>query len=362
MNFELSKSSTRIHKTLASDFARQLDLELSYEPTDLSGFVNSYSGTIHKQLGARAVSVWSHDAVNQRLIHVTTCGLQHPYRRRVLHTARALCGEAVEKKRPIIKRLRESGAGGRHDTHESDSVSYGLQWMISVPILNVSNSNQVLYLTNLLFGEEPNIAVEDLLDCADIFASRHEAVLHESCYRKSNLLQIELAKRAVEGCYSELSRALADSIESCIATDAVGIFLTNKSDVLTLDAFGRAGLRHLARHNTFVLGTAEGALKSNRERIVVNDIDGSASHPVSLIAVPIRNLMGRAVGAIVCLKNVEDDGPVAFTYDDATYIEVLGQVFAPYHELMTSENQRLEALSRLGHELKGPISGNPRGT
>jgi signal transduction histidine kinase len=98
---------------------------------------------------------------------------------------------------------------------------------------------------------------------------------------------------------------------------------------------------------------ADETASGNREKIFLPQNKGALE--CSLVSVPIRDFGGRSVGAMVCLRQLEKR--MAFTFDDITAIEALGVVFATFYELLSSEEHRLSALGRLGHELRGPVTG-----
>ena len=238
--------------------------------------------------------------------------------------------------------------------------------MVSVPILNLANTNQVTYVLNLLCRDKPTVSASTLSELAILFADRYEALLHEKCFRASNLLQLDLANGAIEGNLASLCRTLATSVEKCIDVDSAGVYLRDARGNLQLQGFSVLGLRSIMHTEQESRRLATHAMSSNREQILLNVHSGAGpvmlgtiSHPKSLVVVPIRDLEAKPTGAIVCVRDCNKSvaKPQMFTYDDITVIEAMGQAFAPYYEVLFSEKQRLEALSRLGHELKGPITG-----
>jgi signal transduction histidine kinase len=287
----------------------------------------------------------------------------------VLSVTAAHSGLAVERKRPVAIKLADNRVDGRSDQHPAQRQKYGVEWMVSIPVLNIPNPNQVVYIVNLLYAAEPSLDFGVLVEVGELFADKYEALLHERCFRESNLLQLDLASVAVDGTLTDLCKALTSRIAHSVSTDAVGVYLADSRGGLELNGLSISGIRTLMRFQKVALTSSERVIKSNREhlQLSVGALDdegrfqgaGAARDQGSVVAVPMRNLEGKAIGSIVCVREFQRDlgTQCTFTYDDVTAIEALGQTFAPYHEMLFSESQRLEALSRLSHELKGPITG-----
>lgn len=349
------------HSTIA-----RIEDGLAYSPTDLLQLQNSFLVQVRKEFKALAVSLWSHDPVGRRLIYSASHGLSITEMGSLVLDARAAhSGAVIETKRPLTILLATPSQGGRVDQHPRQSSALGAQWMASIPVLNLSNANQVIYVINLLFASQPR-DFDNYISLGRLFAEHYESALHERCFRESNLLHLDLARTAVGGTMIDVCRTLAARVSRFIRADAVGIYLRGSQDDLRLAGVSISGIRTLMQFHAHSVALADEVMTSNRERLEVNisvphSDPGvrSPSSSASIGAVPIRNLAGQAAGAIVCVRLFQPSlaRHCTFTYDDLTGIEALGQAFTPYHELLYAEQERLEALSRLGHELKGPILG-----
>jgi len=110
-----------------------------------------------------------------------------------------------------------------------------------------------------------------------------------------------------------------------------------------------------------IFSEAEKCVATNRERLhfAGRVTKKSTYENIATCAIPIRDLRGEAVGAMVCLKdcNSGKGGHTGFNYGDIAICEALGQSFAVFSQLLAGETERLESLARLGHELKAPVSG-----
>lgn len=321
-------------------------------------FVQEFAPASRRALRADAVSLWSHDPVRKRLIHMASDGIdESQISPRVMSTRTTYSGVAIERKRIVQIKIGSSFVDGKSDAHSIQSSKLGFQWLVSIPILNQSNDNQVLYLLNLQYKKKPEIEIASLIDMARYFVSEFESILHDHTFREANILLLDVTEKAVDGGLEDLSRTLSQHIEHSVGVDAVGVYVVAQGQ-MTLIGFSRQGIRTLMENQYQALSAAECAVKTNREQLWLELENDSLEKPKtrngSIAAVPIRSVGTEPSGAVVCIRQ---DMELPFTYDDITLVEALVQVFAPYHEMLFAEQQRLEALSRLGHELKGPVTG-----
>lgn len=320
----------------------------------LNAFATALPLVIKEVYEADSVSLWSHDPVNQRLIHLSSAGIDTTkIDQFVLDTRQAPCGLCVEHKRFEANIHLPSGIKGRTDQHQNLTSSLGHVWMTSVPILNLANPNQVLQVINLMSKNQLELSNSDLLDLASFCGSRYERLLHESCFRQSNLLQFELSANAIGGDLRGASRRVANHLQKCTDSEAAIVFVRNSERELSPMGLTIRSIEKIRDSFPHIFQIAEETVSGNREKNLLPQKKGTLE--CSLISVPIRDFEGRAVGAMVCIRQLEKK--MAFTFDDITISEALGAVFATFYELLSSEEQRLSALGRLGHELRGPVTG-----
>ena len=344
---------------------RDVVQQLESSRCDYFQFLDTFAAAVRFAFKAKAVSLWAHDSVNARLIHVASDGVvQNQMEKYLIQVQDCLTGRCVERKRPITDCDPSKQYGSHVDQHPLQTAALGVTCMHSVPVLNLANPNQVLFVINLQYTETLNCtdseSEKELKELASIFGSQYEALLRSYCTRQENLLRIDLAKRAIGDSLKGLCNELADRVKASTQSEAVAVLLKNSSNVVEAKGFTLDSIRLLIDRFSALLEIGFQATQSNRECInLPTTLSGASQVSESILAVPIRDFRGYPVGAVICLKSSEakTNAPVVFTPDNITICDWLGQAFAPFYELMSSEEHRLAALGRLGHELKGPVTG-----
>lgn len=348
----LSQAANHDHQEPDSKL-NALKEELKKHLSTVNTFLVALPRVIKEIYAADSVSLWSHDPVNQRLIHVASAGIDTTQLKEfILDVREAPCGICVDQKRPEQNIDLHAGFLGRLDQHANLTRSLGHAWMTSMPILNIANPNQVLQVVNLMFKKKTVLSDSDLRELAGFCASRYERLLHEFCFRHSSLLQFELSANAISGDLRNTSRIVATRLLKCTSSEASVVFVHNVE--YQLQPMGISGPIDMVRDSyQYFFQIAEETVAKNREKIELPEMKSNSKY--SLVSVPIRDFGGRPVGAMVCLRHLSKK--MAFTFDDVTVSESLGGVFAIFYELLASEEQRLSALERMDHELRGPVTG-----
>lgn len=331
-------------------------------------FAKQFTAAAHELLGARLTSLWSVDPVNRKLLHSASIGATAEEIGSMVLDTHSYSWVVVESKRVHVLPLDESIQHHLFQ-HPHLIINLGIHWMVSIPVLNVPNHNQVTHCLNFFFIDRPHHDLSEYVAIGEFFASRYEEALHERCFRVSNLLHIDLAQVSAHGILSELCRSLVAALEERVPVDAAAVYIRGDDGNIKPLGFTTFGIREISNHATICQKLASAAIETNREKIFYGEaapkIPGTSQfkresiYSPCIVAVPVRNLDAHATAAILCLRPaiVEDHQTQLLTYDDITLVEVMGQSFAPYLELLLSGARRFAALNRLGHEMNGPLAG-----
>ncbi len=361
-----SPKSHRLSRHLLSPRVAEVDNCINVGERVVSSFFADFAEAVQQEFKVKVVSLWNHDPVNRRLLHAESVGTSSVFPNS-MDVQSSHSGLSVESKRPVQSVLLVSELGHHKDQHPFQSEELGLTHMSSIPVLNIANRNQVLCVINLLDEKAIDVTVDELDQLGRLFAEHYEDILHETCFRKANLIQREFVTSANRGSIDNLYGILTRRIREYIDCDAVVIWRTNLRGELRLVNMTHESIDLIKTSLESVLDCAKECVDSNRELLrFTNGVESKNPHSVdcnpnniAIVAIPIRDLRGASLGAVVCLKSPKPQSSrnVAFNYGDIAVCEALGQSFAVFFEMFTAEGERLESLARLGHELKSPVAG-----
>src|SRR5579859_3250158 len=108
---------------------------------------------IVRDFNCLAATAWSLDPVRQRLIPVALYGIQSTDLNKLTHlSSDSWTGLTVQRKvMTLFPNLRETVFGRSHPYAEL-LEAIGVTAMVSIPVLNTANTNQVLLVVNLFFA------------------------------------------------------------------------------------------------------------------------------------------------------------------------------------------------------------------
>lgn len=361
-----SPKSHRLSRHLLSARVAEVDNRIDLGERLVSSFFADFVEAVQREFKVKVVSLWNHDPVNRRLLHAESVGTSSVFPNS-MDVRSSHSGQSVESKRPVHSVPLASELGNHKDQHASQSKELGLTHMSSIPVLNTANRNQVLCVINLLDEKAIDVTVDELNQLGRLFAEHYEEILHENCFRRANLIQREFVTSASRGSIDNLCGILTRRIREYIDCDAVVIWRTNLRGELRFNSMTNESIDLIKAALDSVLDCAKDCVDLNREllRFSSSFATNVPSKPemgtgqIAIVAIPIRDLRGASIGAIVCLKNPDAQSirNVAFNYGDIAVCEALGQSLAVFFEMFAAEGERLESLARLGHELKSPVAG-----
>jgi NtrC-family two-component system sensor histidine kinase KinB len=310
------------------------------------------------RLGCRLASAWSLDPVRRRLILTAEWGVP-PGRvvRRTLDCATSLTGTAVERKIVTVHSdLTKPDEHGRVFSDPAVVAEFDLtRGMLSIPLLNTSNLNQVLAVVNLFPGPDSRlgeVSATAFRRGANFLAWRIETSLRERCELFAYRVGIELTSRGKRATAARLCNTLARIVQRAIACDYVHVYLERT------DEKGNKGIALQADQEVGdptplpeAAAAAEQSWRCNREQLEADRPDRS-----SIMAVPMRDPHGHAKGVICCTNRpTADAADRPFMYDDAAMVEAMGGALAPHLAILLADQQRVASLNRLVHELRVPV-------
>jgi hypothetical protein len=312
------------------------------------------------RLGCRLATAWSVDPVNRRLILVEVRGAKREaLTNKGLDCAAVFSGTTIERKRvTVFPDLTRPDELGRTFSHPDLIPKLGLTQMVSIPLINTSNMNQVLQVINLFPAPgAPLLKIgEAQLDrMAEDLVARVETALQERCDRYANRLGIELSK-VQKPTAGRLCTTLARLVRRAVGCDRVDVFL-EQADTQAI-AFQAAADLTDPPPAPATGPLAEISWRTNRECLRPDTAKPGAAAGPSAMVVPVRNLNGQAKGIICCTNRPRKDAPgpaVPFAYDDVAVVEAVGGAFLPHLVILLAEQRRAASLDRLVHELRVPL-------
>ncbi len=248
--------------------------------------------------------------------------------------------------------------------------------MISIPVLNTYNLNQVLLVINLFPPDGQECGTDDeLTQQAEALATRFEVVLKDRCVRFANRLGIRMGKiktRSSERLYRSLARVVQEATDAARVEIYVDkIYGPNMERRITL---GRDRVEADARLPVDDFATR--CRQSNRELLTISlpECVDSVPEPRATVGhsrpsgvfVPLRDLTGQAKGVICCLNASKPTVPEkhrAFTYEDVAEIEAIGQAFVPLFEILLADQVRMDSMDKLAQRAsctRGSLSSGSR--
>jgi signal transduction histidine kinase len=301
-------------------------------------------------------TMWSVDPVQNRLFLVASAGplaslLSVP----VLDVNKVPCGIGVQRRRETVI----------DDVDGVDACKFGdpalqgrVRRMLCLPILNTWNQNLVTFLLNVFDPRKHNPASsDDLAMYSRSFASAVERCLQDRAMQLAHRMEVELravAHHDVDANCCRLSALLCSQLRC----ESVIVFLQSALD--QLEQRGVAG-KGLSRNGARVARErAESVWRENREQLVLPTRRSPHSAEMdhtqwAHLILPLRDPAGAPCGAVVCSRAPRDALVPLFTYGDVTVIEGVLSAFSPRLEVLQSAWHRVEAMNKLGHELRTPL-------
>lgn len=331
----------------------------------------SFLDHVTREFGCAAACAWSLDPVNQVLIAVAFKGIVTADMKTItIKCSDCLSGDAVDRRQiNRFEDLHSTRPDGRSFKYQHLAQLLGLTGMLSLPVLNNANPNQVLLVIDLYVADSalpPPTADERLFSLARDLAATVEACLYDRCIRYANRLPIALAQVRKANPDRQCG-VVARLVRNAIGCDAVGVYLASVERA-SLDLVGKDDPGGLYDRMTMLNFSAMNSWSSSRELLHVDlgqnaqSGDGGEGSTqgeiVSSVCVPLQALSGQSRGVIQCLNSSMSVGEGTlhpFTYDDVAVIEAIGRSFSPQLEVVQADQQRIESLNRLAHELRVPV-------
>jgi signal transduction histidine kinase len=331
----------------------------------------SFLDYVRREFSCAAAVAWSLDPVNQLLIALAHNRIAPTDMQTItLKCSDCLSGYAVDRKQiSRFEDLRTALTDGRSFKDQHLAQLYGLTGMLSLPVVNTTNPNQVLLVVNLFVagGTLPPSQVDDrLYSLARDLAATVEACLYDRCIRYTNRLPIALAQVRKTNPDRQCG-VVARVVRSAIDCDAVGVYLASVERE-HLELVGKDDPGGMYDRMTILHFSAEKSWSSNREVLHVDlgeNAHGGAREDglprddiISSVCLPLQALSGQSRGVIQCLNRNPSSAPRPlrqFTYDDVAVIEAIGRSFSPQLAVLQADQQRIESLNRLAHELRVPV-------
>ncbi len=377
MNKSESESTTRFDEFVPLQLQRRIGQYIGSSDTTFSQsfreFCNDFLAHLVTCYNLRLATIWSVNPVTSALILLASSGaeavaLDEP----ILDYFTDLNGIALESKETtVIDDVRQERKYGRSFSHHSLIKPLGLKSMVSVPIINTCNSNQVLLVLNLYPSEDRGeIDTAVFSRYGEWLAPRFERYLQDHCVRFANRLSIRIGrikKRYPKNIYKEVVRLLSQVIDA----DSIGIYV-EKDDGKTVECKSSFGHHFKEEDTSQVDELAKQCWQVNREFLIVSRSRdevisrGELLPAVTLfrermqseVFVPLRDPAGQAKGVFCCVRTTEHPDRRAvssFTYEDVAVIEAIAQAFTPQLEILLADYRRTDSMNKLAHELRVPV-------
>lgn len=335
-------------------------------------FCSDFLGHLAERYKLQLATIWSVDPVRSQLILLASAGVDvKDLKEPTLDYFTDMRGVALESKETTtvdnVQNLQEDG----RVYSDRELIGWlGLKTMVSVPVVNTCNSNQVLLVMNL-YPSEPrdNTDVVRFSQYGDWLASRYETFLHDHCVRFANRLSIRISKmktRHPKNIYREVVWLLNQVIDA----DSIGIYV-EREDASAVECRSFVG-HHFTEGDTSQLDElATGCWQKNREFLIVSRAKVKVTSRGELLPlpqireriqsevfVPLRDPAGRAKGVFCCVRTTkypDRQAVSSFTYEDVAVIEAIAQAFTPQLEILLADYQRTNSMNKLAHELRVPV-------
>ena len=340
----------------------------------LHHFCNDLLHHLKAKYNLAMATLRSVDPVNRKLIYLASQGADiNDLKKPVLDWSENLSGLAVESRNvTFIEDVSAKRSDNRVFAHPRLVRRLDLTSIISIPLLNTCNMNQVLLIMNLYPNRgHASLSEKDFSGYTDALAARYEAFLHDRCVRFANRLSIaigKMKKRTPDNIYEVVARAL----HKAVGSSSIGIYI-EKSDGNTVELQKGIGPEFAADSPSEIHKLAQDCHLGNREFLTISRIEPDVTYGGELLPsvppgiqkttsgvfVPLRDLAGQAKGVFCCLKGRgRSPGSEAlhpFTYEDIAVIEAIGQAFAPQMEILMADYRQTESMNKLAHELRVPV-------
>jgi K+-sensing histidine kinase KdpD len=230
--------------------------------------------------------------------------------------------------------------------------------MFCIPVLNIGNPHQVLFVINFY----TRLPIAEVLSDDDLrklgrpaerLAIILESNLRERTIRVSNDLARALAKSKSKLTTETAYNTLAETVLRRLKADRVCVYLHSKNKLKKQTS---TGIAHVSSTDEISQQVQE-AFRTNRESIEARKEDGIGV--VNSLVVPLVDVRGTCSGvveSIIAESNRDGDWTRTHTYDDVALIEAMAQTFAPTLETLSADERRDESLSTLAHELRVPVT------
>ncbi len=349
---------------------------LDFSRTPLHGkwrdVLQNLSEHIFKIYDLKLATIWSLDPVNRQLIllasaNTPTTKLGKP----IWDYSECLSGIAVEGREvKCVNDVSKKLPKGRTFMHEHLIDKLGLKCMISIPVLNTFNMQQVISLVDLFPASEQSY--EDLSEfkkLGEALSTRLELFLLDFCMRWANRLNVNIAKLE-ETTPTNIHRTVASTLREAVNADYVGVYV-ERPHGKDIKCECRSGVSYSDMIYENLGEYAELCWKENRERLAFNLGEGRVKtykeflppdveyELQSWVFVPMRDYRGYARGVFSGIRSSREPETrvfAPFTYEDIAVFESIGQAFSAHLEILMAENRRISSLDKLGHELRLPVS------
>jgi signal transduction histidine kinase len=320
-------------------------------------------------------TIWSLDPVRRRLILVAWHGGELSRVEPVMQCDNHFSGSTADHRQiRWIEDVRSSVGDGtvgdnrRTFFHPELIESLGLRQMVSLPIVNRPNPHQLLFVLNLF----PSVSVskqKKIRECrlfleADRPNEYLEQCLRHECNRAATRVHYSAIRHGGGASPRTMCHLLARALEEKLPCDAAVVFIEDTDD-------DRAELLGFAGDITPIMSNvaaceelATSVWTRNREVLfdrVWNVESGSQVAEIRSegVCVPLRDAFGVARGAIMLINSRSRQDsvlPCPYSYEHIAILESMGSAFATRLEVVLAERRRSNAMARLTHEMRMPIT------
>jgi signal transduction histidine kinase len=325
--------------------------------------------------GCEVATLWSFDPPRRSLILVQVNGAPiSDFPESILNTDDCLSGETVERQRPTIFNDIFAPRGNRNCSGLNVLRKLGVSRLLSIPLLNSYNPNQVLMVLNLFYKQDENFPGEpstertiwenNLAMLARVWARRFEAWLYDRRLHFSNRLAIEFSKTTIQN-EKQLCKNLARAARDALDCSSVAVYLESDGE-RRLEL--RSAVGNVWPHDktkNVAGGPIEKCWADNREDLSLNilmekgviglPIPGDSSRLTGAYF-PLRDYTGKSRGVLRCVNECTKTHLRPFTYEDLAIVEGISQAFAAQLMILWADRRRLANLTHFGHEVGMPLA------
>lgn len=325
-------------------------------------------GAFSQLLPSQLITLWSCNQAEQLLMLVATDPHFCPTSSITLDVGETLTRETLLSQ--FVQLIDLEGDAARHSPEHELAKGTGAKWLVSIPVMNVWNPHQVWLVVNCFRNtSELPISKDDLFEFGRYAGMAASAAVAEHCSAAATRISALAERSKAE---SQFLNELAELTASVVGCEAASVFLLDPSgEKLVLKASTGLTLSNNAAQSyskgddfiwtaldrNQVLLVRNARERKDYSRSIMEEVGSPQLH--QYLCAPLVHSGTQALGVIRCRnKQVTTSSSVSrsFNDEDVAVLEAIAQAVVPHLQMIRINEQRIDMLDRLTHELRAPLT------